>query len=99
MVVYRLLLWTVLDGFRGGLSTANCSSNTGAPASTTRCGLADLFEIGTVRSTGEHRHARCWTELPGLDENREQKTSENIRHFAEGRHLFLGTMGSLFRLR
>jgi len=46
------------DGFKGGLSAHNYQTITGAAPATTTRDLARLVELGALRRTGEHRHAR-----------------------------------------
>ena len=52
------------DGFKGGLSAANCRRITGAPASTATRDLADLVAKRALRRIGERRHTRYWLDLP-----------------------------------
>lgn len=46
------------DGFKGGLSAANCIAITGAPRATATRDLQDLVAKGALTRTGELRHTR-----------------------------------------
>lgn len=46
------------DGFKGGLSAANCIAITGAPRATVTRDLQDLVAKGALTRTGELRHTR-----------------------------------------
>ena len=54
------------DGFKGGLSAHNYQTITGAAPATATRDLVGLVELGALRRTGEHRHARYHLVLDNL---------------------------------
>jgi Fic family protein len=52
-----------IDGFKGGLSSSNYQSITGASPATATRDLADMVAKGALVKTGEHRSTRYWLPL------------------------------------
>lgn len=52
------------EGFKGGLSAANCTTSTGAPSATVTRDLADMVATGALTRTGERPYTRYFLTMP-----------------------------------